>query len=249
MKLISNIKLLTISLTALCTLSACDPEEPTSELGNGTPKASNIVCASNYDYQVNSTGLVTRIEDATITYPQSNRAVMTTPYYTYIFAFGDNNYASKILWIDEEGYTGTIDLKYNSQGQLTYFDDCGDKLELEYFNGNLSKVTGSADGDSQYAIFTYTNQNEFAKYSMTPFMLKVNLGGNMPPMNWWLEMGLDYAAYIGFLGKPFTHNLPATVTIYDQYNDEPEKYEFTYTDVLNENGEIVKSYYKQEHIQ
>ena len=124
MKNYSFIKHFAFAALAAIGFSACEKDEAGYDYGDGSPKAENVVLRNGYAYEYNGQGLVTKMskyetetdEDgnshsilvtkATITYPQSNRAVLVyyDPYFTftYTFAFGENGFAYRIIQNDIE---------------------------------------------------------------------------------------------------------------------------------------------------
>ena len=229
--------------------SACEKDEAGDDFGDGSPKAENVVLRNGYAYEYNGQGLVTKMskyesetdEDgnshsilvtkATITYPQSNRAVLVyyDPYFTftYTFAFGENGFAYRIIQNDTEG-SSLIKLNYDSEGHLIYMDNYGDILRMKYTDGNLTYVEDQEYDAKSY--ITYGSDTDFYYYGMSPFLLGVELGPFVSSMDWWFECGLDCALYAGFLGKP-SKNLPVKIESTDSENYQPTIYEFEYYSV------------------
>lgn len=230
-------------------LCSCDKEEDFDEIyGSGCPLAENINPYAGHQYEYNEKGLVTKISRidnnqpvngktttklvtvATISYPQSDRAVMVCDGYlgtsTYTFAFGENHFANRVIETDVEGESGMIKYHYDNEGHVTYIDDWGeDFLYMEWTNGNLTKIKQD-EGDAT-AVLTYGNKTGFATYNMSPFLLDVNLE-SMYSLEWWYN-DLKYALYIGFLGKP-CRNLPETIAFSDKDNMTPQRRYFNYTE-------------------
>lgn len=240
-----SLALLMLSTASLC---ACNDDDDFEEkYGNGSPLAENVMLLSGYDYEYNDDGLVTKIthvetdydeqgnvintrkQIAEITYPQYNRAVMvyTGDYLTttYVFAFGENHFANRVIETDANGETYMNKYSYDKDGHLTKIDWPEEKLELEWTDGNLTRI--KQDDYDAYAELTYGTGTDFAAYGMSPFLLDINLGPFMYDMGWWFERGFRYALYLGFFGKPCT-NLPATITSHDNANPTPEKRRFVY---------------------
>ena len=125
MKLFQQIKYWSLFVLVTLSLNACDKNDDfEDDYGDGSPQASNIIIRKGYQYEYNSNGLITvinRIQTKTdeqgntsnelytvarISYPQSNRAVMETTEFgntTYVFAFGTNNFAHRIIQTDSDG--------------------------------------------------------------------------------------------------------------------------------------------------
>lgn len=247
MKKLSIIRQLFTCMSLVLLLSACDKEEDFDEIyGSGNPLAENIISLANHQYEYNEKGLVSKIiridkqydgentttelvTVATITYPQNDRAVMVCIGYdmttTYTFAFGENHFANRVIESDADGETSMTKFSYDNDGHLTSIDDGCDKLKMEWTNGNLTKI--KQDEYDAMAVLTYGNQTGFDHYNMSPFLLGVQLGPFMHDLDWWYDSGLEYALYIGFLGKP-CRNLPETIVSYDNQNSEPKRSRFIY---------------------
>lgn len=164
------------------------------------------------------------ITKATITYPQSNRAVLVCDDFTYTFAFGENGFAYRIIESDPEE-TSLIKLNYDSEGHLIYIDDYGDILKMKYTDGNLTYIEQQEYDAKSY--ITYGDGTDFNYYGMSPFLLGVELGPFASSLDWWFDTGLDCALYAGFLGKP-SKNLPIKIESTDSENYQPTVYEFEY---------------------
>ena len=241
-----------ICISVVSLLCACnDDDEAEKTYGSGSPLAENIVQSNDYTYTYNSKGLVTDVYHiseetdengnktkvqtlvAQVSYPKSDRAVMQ--YYengkisiTYTFAFGENHFANRVIETEDDGETSLIKFDYNKDGYCTSIDDDGDHLKMEWTNGNLTKI--QQDEYKAKVELTYTDDTRFSFYGLSPFLLNVDdLGPFMSGLSHWYNCGLAYALQIGFLGKP-CHNLPATITSYDNQNEEPLKREFDYQD-------------------
>lgn len=244
----SFIKQLFTCMSVALLFSACDKEEDFDEIyGSGSPLAENIMLLADHQYEYNEDGLVSKIiridkqydgentttelvTVATISYPQSDRAVLvyTGDYLTttYTFAFGENHFANRVIESDADGDYMTK-FSYDNEGYVTSIDEGGgDRIEMEWTNGNLTKIEEPEEYDSK-AFLTYGDQTDFGRYNMSPFLLNVNLGPFMYNIDWWYECGLYYALHIGFLGKP-CRNLPETIVSYDNQNSEPERSRFIY---------------------
>lgn len=242
------IKQLFVCMFTALLLCACEEENFDELYGSGSPLAENVRTLSNYLYEYNEKGLVTKIlrvdkqqddtvvltDVATISYPRNNRAVMvyTEDNYltTYTFAFGENHFANRIIDKSEEG-TFLIKCNYDKEGHATSFDEGDDHLKMKWSDGNMVQIT--QDQDNATAILTYGDQTDFARYNMSPFLTDVDFSPNMCTLRWWYERGLYYALYIGFLGKP-CQNLPETLISYDDLNPKSESYlqtfEYVYFD-------------------
>lgn len=243
MKQIQTIKSLLLCALAAVSLNACNDEDENGDIfGDGCPQAGNVVKLPGYVYEYNENGLITRMsqpdsqtgtlkEVVRISYPQKNRAVMeyiesfTGQVSTYVFAFGTDNFAHRIIETDSEGETSTMTLTYDNEGHLTsYTDGTGmdaDELKLEWTNGNLTKI--SQNEHHAYSVLTYTNDTRFDHFGLSPFLINLQyLGPFMQSLEWWFDSGEWYAFYAGFLGKP-VKNLPSTITSYDDVNSEPAK--------------------------
>lgn len=230
-------------------LCACDNDEDfEKKYGDGSPLPSNILPFENCVYEYNDDGLVTKIthvetstdpqgntvttekQIASITYPQYNRAVMvyTGDYLTttYVFAFGENHFANRVIESDEDGDTYMIKYSYDNDGHITKIDDSEDQLRMEWTDGNLTKI--HQDEHNAYTILTYGTETDFSAYGISPFLTNFYLGPFMNYINWWFNRGLEYALYLGFLGKPCV-NLPKTMTCYDDVNPTPEEIHFNYS--------------------
>lgn len=245
MKNYSFIKHFAFAALAAIGFSACEKDEAGYDYGDGSPKAENVV-PSGYVYEYNEKGLVTKmsviatetdadgnsyeklITKATITYPQSNRAVLVynDSFFptTYTFAFGENGFAYRIIESDAEE-TSLIKLNYDSEGHLIYIDDYGDILKMKYTDGNLTYIEQQEYDAKSY--ITYGDGTDFNYYGMSPFLLGVELGPFASSMDWWFDTGLDCALYAGFLGKP-SKNLPIKIESTDSENYQPTVYEFEY---------------------
>lgn len=170
---------------------------------------------------------------ARISYPQSNRAVMETTEYeygeTYVFAFGSNNFAHRIIETDhEEGESYLIKLSYDNEGHITKMDDAGDVLKMEFKNGNLTKAINEENGCT--VEITYGTDTDLDFYNISPFLLNVDFDnfGYLP-----FDSDLEYALHAGFLGRPFATNLPATFTVHDDMG-QTISYDFEYYIVMGE---------------
>lgn len=256
MKLFQQIKYWSLFVLVALSLNACENNDDfEDDYGDGSPQASNIIIRKGYQYEYNSNGLITvinRIQTKTdeqgntsnelytvarISYPQSNRAVMETTEFgntTYVFAFGTNNFAHRIIQTDSDGESYLIKLSYDNDGHLTGMDDSGDVLEMRYTNGNLSYVKGNDDDENASAEITYGTDTNFDTYNMSPFLLDINLGPFMSNLDWWFDTELSHALYAGFLGKPFAKNLPTQVISHDNANGTTN-YDFEY--FLSDDGE------------
>lgn len=228
-------------------LQSCEEQNYEKIYGNGSPVAENVIPREGYIYEYNEEGLVTKISRlestsdgqgneeeylkvvANISYPQSNRAVMeyVADNYptTYTFAFGENHFANRMIETDEDGTYLTY-FDYDSEGHITSLECEGDKLKMEWTDGNLTKVEQDDGYDSKTEL-TYTDLTDFTFYKMDPFLLNIHLGAFAADLGWWFDRGLTDALYIGFLGK-HSRNLPASLVGYDNENSEPEKIEFQY---------------------
>lgn len=167
-----------------------------------------------------------------ISYPQSDRAVMryrdsSPTSVTYVFAFGENHFANRIIETDSDGETLLYKITYDREGHLTSFKDSDEEeeLHLEWTNGNMTKVIGDENG--AYTEITYGNRTGFDIYHMSPFLTGFRFGPFMQNLEWWFDGGLEYALYIGFLGKPSV-NLPEKLISYDNVNATPEEKHFDY---------------------
>lgn len=244
MKKISFIKFLSVVLLAATSLCACNSEEDHEDYeeiyGSGSPLAENVVPTRNLMYNYNEEGLVTKIrwigsmgetiDVAEISYPQSDRAVMTYTKdalrTTYVFAFGENHFANRVIEMDADGETRMTKFAYDNDGHVTSIKGDEDVLKMEWTNGNLTKI--SQDEYNASTVITYGDKTNFSTYRLSPFLIGVDLGPYMSTMEWWYERGLEYALYIGFFGKPLK-NLPETMTCYDSKNKTPEQRTFVYT--------------------
>ena len=244
MKNYSFIKHFAFAALAAIGFSACEKDEAGYDYGDGSPKAENVV-PSGYVYEYNEKGLVTKmsviatetdadgnsyeklITKATITYPQSNRAVLVCDDFTYTFAFGENGFAYRIIESDPEE-TSLIKLNYDSEGHLIYIDDYGDILKMKYTDGNLTYIEQQEYDAKSY--ITYGDGTDFNYYGMSPFLLGVELGPFASSLDWWFDTGLDCALYAGFLGKP-SKNLPIKIESTDSENYQPTIYEIEYYSV------------------
>lgn len=228
-------------------LNACEEDDFEDTYGSGSPSTENIISRSKYLYEYNEKGLVSKIvyvddqqtdsvvlvDVATISYPQSDRAVMVYTednfLTTYTFAFGENHFANRVLETDKSGETYLTKFTYDKEGHVTSIDTQDEILRMKWTNGNLTQI--EQDEDHAKVVFTYGSETDFYRYNMSPFLLDVNFSSNMPTLNWWYERGLGYALYIGFLGKP-CKNLPASMTASDDYTFEtyPETFVYDYND-------------------
>lgn len=239
---------------ALCMLAvlfyACNEEEDfDAKYGSGSPLAENIIHLPDYEYSYNEEGLVTQIRYireeyrgnnepvqvvevmADITYPQSDRAVMvyrpeTSDQSTYIFAFGKNHFANRVIEI-EDGESYLLKLYYDNAGHVIRFEQPEEELKLEWTDGNLTKVIDDPGEYNAYTILTYGSRKDFTAVKMNPFLTDVDLGPFTSQLTWWFERGLECALYVGFFGKPCV-NLPATMESYDNQNEIPTKGHFEY---------------------
>lgn len=239
MRLYLQLRHWTLLILTTVTLCACNNDDDTQEdYGDGTPQASNIIQRKGYQYLYNNNGLIATInridpqtdKDGNVTdykyvkvasfsYPQNNRAVMTNEYGdTYVFAFGSDNFAHRIIETESDGETHLIKLTYDKEGHIIKMDDSScDIIEMKYTNGNLSYVKDNANDEDSHAEITYTPYTNFDLYNMTPFLLNINLGPFVNELQWWFQ-GFEHALYAGFLGKPFAKNLPKQIISYDKSN-------------------------------
>lgn len=246
MKAFFGIKFWFVWVLAAFFLQSCEEETAAEVYGDGSPSAENVITRKGYVYEYNTEGLVTKIscldetteneygelvpkDIAYISYPQSNRAVMkyVADDYptTYTFAFGENHFANRMIESGGDGESSITYFSYDSEGHITSLECEGDKLKLEWTDGNLTKVVQDEYG--AYTELTYTNLTDFALYDMSPFLLELHMGPYAANLGWWFDRGLTDALYIGFLGQ-HSKNLPAGLTAYDDENAEPEKGEFNY---------------------
>lgn len=238
----------------LCILSilfyACDDDEDfAAKYGSGNPLPENITHLPDYEYSYNEQGLVSQVRYvrtvygpdnqptqereimADITYPQSDRAVMiyrpgTSDQSTYVFAFGENHFANRIIET-EFGESYLLKCHYDNEGHIIRFERPEEELKMEWTDGNLTKVIDDPSEYGAYTILTYSSRTDFATVKMNPFLTDVDMGPFTSQLNWWFELGLECALYVGFLGKRCV-NLPATLTSYDNYNETPTKGHFEY---------------------
>ncbi len=220
--------------------------------GDGSPSPENIVRTKKYEFAYNRSGLVEKINQvdhiyddkgdfvrdeirllAEISYPSYNRAVMKYHNFSdiikYTFSFGDNGFAYKIQESYPDGDKYTYKLKYDDEGHLTKFVDLTEYVLFEWTDGNCTKITDrSPDGRGSHCVLTYGGgDGDFNLYGLSPFYFGVNLGPMQNSMEWWFDCGLEYAAYVGFIGRP-SKSLPHTITSYDMVNGWGEPYVFVY---------------------
>lgn len=250
------VKCLPISMLATLLVCACDTEEDYVDIyGSGSPLAENVMLCEGFEYEYNNDGLVTKItsieteedaegnvtttvdEVADISYPQSDRAVMLfqdlVPR-TYVFAFGENHFANRVIEIEPDGSSYLYKVTYDSEGHVTRLQLPEEELKLEWTNGNMTKVIEKNEYDA-YTELTYGDKTDFELYGMSPFLIGVHLGPFMTNIEWWFDGGLRFALYLGFLGKPCV-NLPASLVSYDNRNSIPEEGHFEYWSFTDDEG-------------
>lgn len=266
----STVLLLVIGLVSFSSCSDDDNDE--KKYGTANPLSSNVsYVPKGYSFEYNAQGLLTAILKETgdtrtrssvmttvaeFTYPQVGRAVMSCPESKsqYAFAFGANHFAYKIIEKDDDGEVSVIDIKYDTEGHIIYYDDSGvDRFSMEWSGGNMVRMTDkSIDNEHKaYATLTYTADTDFARYSMSPFLTDYAIWNGSPygpDLTWFLGSDLCYATQAGFLGKPSV-NLPATIVFYDKENKTPAKYQFNYyhyTSTDQEGNDIRVYLWKKE---
>lgn len=256
--------LLIVAALALCACSNDDESE--EDYGEGSPQASNIIQRKGYQYLYNSKGLITTINRidtqkdehgnvlgydyvtvASFSYPKSNRAVMVNDNGdSFVFAFGADNFAHRIIEKDADGESYLIKLTYDKDGHITKLDDAScDILELKYTNGNLSYIKGNDNDADASATISYGPRTDFYDLGMSPFLFDLSMGPFAGDLNWWFE-DLEHALYAGFLGKPFAHNIPSQITSYDKYNGKQYSV-ISFNTVPDGNGQYTE-YFRQETV-
>lgn len=243
--LLKNLSIMVFAAAFLC---ACnDDSDSENKYENNKPLDENIIQLNDYQYMYNDDGLVEKVFHvyiktefptqvtpvydliASITYPQPNKAVMEYtgdgPTTKYVFTFGENHFASKVVETGNGRKNCTTKYSYDINGHITKIERPDDKLELEWTNGNMTRIKQN-DYDALTEI-TYGTDTDFGTYEISPFLTRIKLGPLMHQIDWWFDRGLEYALHIGFFGKPCT-NLPETMTSYDNQNPTPQQSRFVY---------------------
>ena len=221
-----------IGIASSLSFVACSDDDGGNgpEVGGGTANPSTVFTSGvpktvgGMNITTNADGLVSKITDGnavvTFDYAQSradNQAdvVMNVKNmdgddhicYIYLNSDGYAGYVKELCTYEDGSYWNEYRLDYNADKQISKIrvsnDEGSDALNYEYSGGNITKMTGSLDGDS-FAIISYGS---------SPI---ANKGGLMWFDLYGIEMdeSIVFIYYAGMLGKA-TASLPQRCEIYD----------------------------------